>query len=60
MSYPMNLKETGFTSPAQAMPNEFKDVDPIVAYRNYYIGTKLNKATWKNREVPAIFRELLK
>jgi hypothetical protein len=42
------------------MPNEFKDVDPIVAYRNYYIGTKLNKATWKNREVPAIFRELLK
>ena len=30
----VKLPRTGFTAPAQAMPDECKDSDPVVAYRN--------------------------
>ena len=37
---------------AQAMPDEYKDDNPIVAYRNYVIHEK-HYAQWnKNREKP--------
>ena len=31
----------------QAMPNEYKDPDPIKAYRNFYIGSKSKFARWR-------------
>ena len=38
---------------AQAMPDEYKDQDPTVAYKNYYIGAKNDIATWKHCPAPA-------
>lgn len=39
----------------QAMPDQYKNPDPVVAYRNYYMGEKANFAKWKT-EVPHWFR----
>jgi len=36
----------------QAMPEEYKDKDPVVAYRNFYIGSKSRFARWKYRKAP--------
>lgn len=44
------LPNTGMTPFAQAMPDEYKDADPVKAYRNYYLGSKRGFATWKNGE----------
>ncbi len=53
---PSNIEEKGFTPLAQAMPDEYKDDDPIVAYRNYVIHEK-HYAQWnKNREQPTWWR----
>lgn len=48
---------TGLTPFAQAMPDEYKDIDPVVAYQNYYLGEKNNLFAWKNRDVPVPFRD---
>ena len=32
---------------AQAMPDQYKDPDPVIAYRRYYLGEKMGFATWK-------------
>jgi hypothetical protein len=32
---------------AQAMPDEYKDLNPVLAYRNYYMGAKSHLAKWK-------------
>lgn len=40
------------TFPTQAMPDEYKNPDTIVAYRNYYNGAKRHLHSWKNREIP--------
>jgi hypothetical protein len=48
-----SLLPSGSLTPfAQAMPEEYKDADPIIAYRNYYKGAKINIASWKLREAP--------
>ena len=44
---PMNIADTPFTQPTQAMPDDVKDNDAIVAYRNYYMKHKSHIATWK-------------
>jgi hypothetical protein len=36
----------------QAMPDHYKDKDPVVAYRNFYIGSKSRFARWKYRKAP--------
>lgn len=37
----------------QAMPAIYKDPDPVIAYRNYYIGAKRDIAKWnKGRKKP--------
>jgi hypothetical protein len=46
------LPSGSLTPFAQAMPEEYKDADPIIAYRNYYKGAKINIASWKLREAP--------
>lgn len=37
------------------MPDRYKNIDPVKAYRNYYIGEKQHMAQWKNRPVPKWF-----
>lgn len=37
-----------FTPPAQAMPEKYKDPDPVKAYRQYYLGEKMGFASWKH------------
>jgi hypothetical protein len=47
-----NIPDIGFTSPPLAMPEQYKETDPIQSYRNYYMGEKLKFANWKNRDIP--------
>jgi hypothetical protein len=40
----------------QAMPDKYKvHGDPVLAYRNFYIGEKARFATWKKRSTPDWF-----
>ena len=50
-----NIPDIGFTQPAMAMPDEFKVDSVVESYRNYYMGAKINLASWKNREKPFWF-----
>ena len=48
-----NITKKSFTPPAQAMPEEYKDENPIVAYRNYCINEK-HYAKWeRGRDKPS-------
>jgi hypothetical protein len=38
-----------------AMPDEYKVMDVVQSYRNYYMGAKKSFAVWKNRKVPEWF-----
>lgn len=49
---PASIPTTSFTQPAQAMPDEYKNENSILAYRQYYIGAKRHLAKWTKREVP--------
>lgn len=44
----------GLTPFAQAMPEEYRDRDPVKAYRDYYCKDKLLniKCTWTKRNIP--------
>ena len=42
---------------AQAMPDECKDSDPVIAYRNYYREHKAEFSKWSKRNVPEWFAE---
>ena len=48
MQLPYQLQATGWEDPPQCMPDEYKSVNAIKAYRNYYIGEKGRFAKWKN------------
>lgn len=52
ISLPINLKKRGLTPFAQAMPDEYKDDDPVMAYRRYYMGDKRHIAQWKTQPPP--------
>ena len=47
---PINISDSPFSQPLQAMPEDVKDTDAIVAYRNYYIKYKKDIATWKTKQ----------
>jgi hypothetical protein len=49
------IKDVGFTTPPKAMPDEYKVMDVVESYRNYYVGAKKDFAKWKNREIPEWF-----
>ena len=52
---PQNIPNCGMTNPVQAMPDEFKNEDPIIAYKTYYIESKLrqrNIVKYTRREPP--------
>lgn len=46
------LQDIGITKRPQAMPDEYKHEDPVVAYRNYYLGQKHHLFQYKNRKLP--------
>lgn len=46
------LPSGGMTEFAQAMPDEYKDKDSIVAYRRYYIYGKKHLHKWSKRDIP--------
>jgi len=46
---PKNIPNTGFTQPPQAMPDEYKDPDSIIAYHKYYKAEKLKLGTEEDR-----------
>lgn len=45
----VQFQQDGMTSFAQAMPDEYKNPDPVVAYRGYYIGAKQHVAVWRKQ-----------
>ena len=49
---PPMLLDYKMTEFAQAMPVQYKNADPVVAYRNYYICEKNKIAKWKHGNVP--------
>jgi hypothetical protein len=40
-NHPAGIVDIGATPPRQAMPDEYKHPDPVVAYRIYYVENKL-------------------
>jgi hypothetical protein len=46
------IPEGELTNHAQAMPEEYKDSDAVIAYRNYYLNDKKDFAKWKMGNVP--------
>ncbi len=58
---PEDIPYLVMTQPAQAMPLEYKENDPVEAYRKFYIESKLknrNIVTYKLRERPAFLQGL--
>ena len=50
---PIGFKKEGLTELYQAMPDEYKHKDPVVAYRKLYISDEKNHlAKWKKRGPP--------
>jgi hypothetical protein len=49
---PKNIPHGSITPFSQAMPDEFKDSDSIIAYRKYYTHGKSHLHKWTNRDKP--------
>lgn len=52
---PVGLIGTEQTPFAQAMPDAYKHPNPVIAYRQYYLGEKASFARWTNRDEPLWF-----
>lgn len=52
---PRNIPKIGFTKVAQAMPECYKNDNPVLAYREYYNAEKQKFASWTNRIKPFWF-----
>jgi hypothetical protein len=46
------LKSRKITPFAQAMPDQYKDANAVIAYRNYYLNEKSRFAKWKIGNIP--------
>jgi hypothetical protein len=46
------ISSLGLTKFAQAMPDEYKDKNPVKAYRNYYINEKKSFLRYTNSKIP--------
>ena len=47
------FENNGLTAFAQAMPEQYKiKEDPVMAYRNFYLGEKMHFAKWTKRPIP--------
>lgn len=49
---PMCIDDKGFTKFTQVVPDDCRDDDPIVAYRNYYKKYKTHLISYKRRDFP--------
>lgn len=49
---PWSIPREDQTAFIQCMPEQYRQEDPVEAYRAYYRGDKARFATWTNREVP--------
>jgi len=50
-----DIPKLGLTIPPQAMPDEYKDSDPIQAYKNFYVKNKMilrGITKYTKREIP--------
>lgn len=55
---PMKISNAQFDAPPLAMPDEFKAIDAVQAYRAYYQSKQdAFKMTWTRREKPEWFKE---
>lgn len=52
------LADLGLTERPLVMPDEFKQSDPVKAYRNYYKVSKYHLAKWTKRDIPDWFLEM--
>lgn len=56
---PKGMPITTHTTPfALAMPDEFKNADPVIAYRKYYANAKRHLHAWTNRPEPFWLKEI--
>jgi hypothetical protein len=46
------LPDLGLTEIMQVMPDEYKNKNPVLAYRQYFRARKLHLAKWTKRDVP--------
>jgi hypothetical protein len=53
MEHKPDLPKVGQTPFVQAMPDEYKNKDPVVAYRKYYIGAKKHILVYTKRMPPS-------
>jgi len=49
---PDNISDDDFVEPPQCMPDEYKCLNSVDAYRNYYKGEKAYFAKWNYSQVP--------
>jgi hypothetical protein len=49
------LPDIGLTPFAQAMPDQYKHEDAVMAYRQYYLAEKSKIAKWKHGNAPDWF-----
>lgn len=59
LDVPTNMPKLERTPFYQAMPEEFKDTDPILAYRKYYKYGKTHLHKWTKRKPPEWLQEQL-
>ena len=55
-SPPANIAKGKLTPFAQAMPDQYREENAVVAYRKYYLNEKTRFATWKYSETPDWFK----
>lgn len=58
-NYP-EIPRKGITKFAQAMPEKYKDENPVKAYQNYYLQEKLKFCKWKKSNEPKFVKKYLK
>ena len=51
------IADLGLTEMPQVMPEEYKDKNPVIAYRQYFITRKFHLAKWTARDVPQWFKK---
>ena len=51
-----NITSKGITTRPQAMPDDVKHADTVIAYRQYYAKYKRHIASWKGREIPEFMK----
>jgi hypothetical protein len=51
-----NIPSLGFTKFRLAMPDDVKQDDPILAYRDYYRKYKRELSNWKKRDIPEWYK----